>query len=88
NATATNYDENATVDNDSCVYPPPPEPLVDDDPPTSTDDGDDEGPVAVESESPLKSGIADNISVLLIALVVILVLLLSGFVLLQRGYRR
>ena len=24
NATATNYAENATVDDDSCVYPPPP----------------------------------------------------------------
>ena len=26
NATATNYDENATVDNGSCEYPPPPVP--------------------------------------------------------------
>ena len=87
NATATNYDENATVDDDSCEYPPPSEPTVDDEPPTSIDEEADEDPVAVESESPLKSGIADNISVLNIALLVV-VLLLGGLVLLQRGYRR
>ena len=77
--TATNYDENATVDDDSCVFPPPPEPPLDDVPPTSIDDNDDEDSNGTESESAQKSGIADNISMLYIALVVTLVLLLISF---------
>ena len=83
NATATNYDENATEDDASCVYPPPLEPPVDDDLPTSIDDDDDEGSSDIVSESPQKSGIAENIGMVNIVLGVVLVLLLSVFVLFQ-----
>ena len=86
NATATNYDENATVDDDSCVYPPPPEPPADDDPPTFIDD-DDEDSSGIESESPQKTGIVENIGMVNIVLGVVLVLLLSVAVLLQLGRR-
>lgn len=85
NATATNYDENVTVDDDSCVYPPPPEPPADDDPPTSIDDDDDEDSNGIESELPPKSGIIENIGMVNIILGVVLILLLSVFVLLQLG---
>jgi polyhydroxybutyrate depolymerase len=87
NATATNYDENATVDDGSCVYPPPPEPPADDDPLTSIDDEHDEDSSGIESESPQKFGIVENISMANIVLGVVLVLLLSVVVLLQRGRR-
>ena len=86
NATATNYDENATVDDDSCAYPPPPEPPADDDPPTFIDD-DDEDSSGIESESPQKTGIVENIGMVNIVLGVVLVLLLSVAVLLQLGRR-
>lgn len=85
NETATNYDENATVDDGSCAYPPPPEPPANDDLPTSIDD--DEDSSDIESESPQKSGIVENFSMVNIVLVVVLVLLLSVFVLLQNGRR-
>ena len=88
NATAPNHDENATVDDGSCVYPPPPEPPADDDdPPTPIDDDDDEDSSGIESETPQKSGIVENLSMVNIALGVVLVLLLSVFVLLQLGGR-
>ena len=86
NATATNYNENATVDDDSCAYPPPPEPPADDDPPTFIDD-DDEDSSGIESESPQKTGIVENIGMVNIVLGVVLVLLLSVAVLLQLGRR-
>ena len=85
---AINYAENATVDDGSCVYPPPPEPPADDDdPPTPIDDDDDEDSSGIESESPQKSGIVENISMVNIVLGVFLILLLSVFVLLQLGGR-
>ena len=87
NATATNYDENATVDDNSCVYPPPPEPPADDDPLTFIDDDDDEDSSGIESESPQKTGIVENIGMVNIVLGVVLVLLLSVAVLLQLGRR-
>lgn len=88
NATATNHDENATVGDGSCVYPPPPEPPADDDdPPTPIDDDDDEDSSVIESESPQKSGIVENLSMVNLVLGVVLVLLLSVFVLLQLGSR-
>ena len=87
NATATNYDENATVDDGSCAYLPPPEPPADDDDPP-IDDGDNEDSGSIESETPQKSGIVENISMMNIVLVVVLVLLLSVLVLLQSGHRR
>jgi hypothetical protein len=87
NATATNYNENATLDDGSCVYPPPPEPPVDDDPSTPIDDASDEDSSDTESESPQKFGIIENISIEKIALGVVLVLLLGMLLLLQLGSR-
>jgi len=84
---ATNHAVNATVDDGSCEYPPPPEPPADDDPPTPIDDDDDEDSRGIESETPQKSGIVENISMVNIVLGVFLILLLSVFVLLQLGGR-
>ena len=84
---ATNYDENATVDDGSCAYLPPPEPPADDDD-TPTDDDDNEDSGDIESETPEKSGFLGKISMMNIVLVFSLVLLLSLLVLFKIGYNR
>ena len=76
---------------DNCDQTPMPEddqtnvtdttPVDDDDPPI--DDDDDEDSSGIESETPQKSGIVENLSMVNIALGVVLILLLSVFVLLQ-----
>ena len=81
---------------DNCDQTPMPEddqtnvtdttPVDDDDPPI--DDDDDEDSSGIESETPQKSGIVENLSMMNIALGVVLVLLLSVFVLLRLGSRK
>ena len=81
---------------DNCDQTPMPEddqtnvtdttPVDDDDPPI--DDDDDEDSSGIESESPQKSGIVENIGMVNIVLGVVLVLLLSVFVLLRLGSRK
>jgi len=80
---------------DNCDQTPIPEdnqtnvtdttPLDDDDPPI--DDDDDEDSSGIESETPQKSGIVENLGMVNIVLGVILFLLLSVFVLLRLGSR-